>query len=91
MARKTAKTYLHEVSEIDRHADFGRRHSFVSLIFAGVNDDASLNELQQNLCDKRINEAYSKHASDEATLTEAAMNIATFLNTCHATLPHKPK
>ncbi|MFA6405100.1 MAG: hypothetical protein WCW03_03845 [Candidatus Paceibacterota bacterium] len=80
--RKTAKDFVHETSNIDRHAFDGRRHSFISMIFAAVNDDATLSGLQQNVCSKRINEVDIVNSS-EGELTEVALNIATFINTCH--------
>ncbi len=84
MNDKLAKDFIHEFSEIDRHADFGNRHSFMSLIFAGVNESASLNDLQRNLCKKRISEAWNEvRDKSEGDKAKEAMNIACFINTCH--------
>ncbi len=81
---KKAKDYVHEMSEVDRHAFNGRRHSFLSLIFAGVNEDSVLSGLQQNLCNKRISGVNIATGSEEY-LAEVAMSIAGFMNTCHET------
>ncbi len=82
---KPAKDFVHEFSEIGRHDDFGNRFSFMSLIFAGVNDSASLNELQQNFCAKRMSEAWQEvREKSEGDKARAAMDIATYINSCHA-------
>jgi len=76
-----AKKFLSEVSDKARHMDGGLRHSFISLIVSGVNDDATLNESQQHLTEKRVNGAYNSSATEDTT--KMAMEIATYINTCH--------
>ncbi len=76
-----AKKFLSEVSDKARHMDDGLHHSFISLIVSGVNDDATLNEFQQRLTEKRVNGAYNRSATEDTT--KMAMEIATYINTCH--------
>lgn len=79
-----AKEFLASLSKTNRYSADGRSHSFICLIFDGINDETEINVDQQRIVSRRVNEAYqSLRETDDSMTCKIAMEIAMYINTCH--------